>query len=635
MTAPNDNTLIPELFSSLASARSDNEFDRAALGAVCRAAATNSAQLWCPTPPHWTSVAYVGEAPQAGPPEAVFEALDRDSSATLAGWSACCLSTNMRTDRAGQGTTQPDLLAIRASIDPALLSHIGEVFSTARTLAHQLHGLQRRSLRLEELLSISFDWAATSDIGALLDRMAESASRLFGSDRATIFLWDRSTSQLVGRPALGMADGRLVIPEDRGVVGAVVQSGEPRRTTPHDHAAEADRTTDAETGYQTKSLLCVPLDTPGGERLGAFELINKLDGQFTDDDQHGLIEFAHLAAAALATAQQVEELVERRDSLVEQAASGVRMLGECAAIAALRKTIDRVADADLAVLVLGENGTGKEVVAQSIHFRSPRRNEPLLAVNCAAIAETLLESELFGHEAGAFTDARESRAGKFELADGGTILLDEIGDMSPGGQAKLLRVLEDKTVVRVGGAEPRKVDVRVIAATNRDLLARVREGKFREDLYYRLNVVTLELPPLRERDDDILLLGQHFLSGFCSSQGRKPPRFSADARRRLLSHPWPGNVRELRNIMERVAYLTEGPTVKPEELGLIAPVGETPSGEEYDAGLAEATRQFQRDHITRAIDREAGNVTAAATGLGVHRSNLYRKMRQLGMSVDG
>ena len=634
MTTPPAEPLAESLLAAVAAEKSLPDFDRAALVTVALATGAPAATLWRATPPTWTLQGASSPDPALrNVPEVLPEALDRDGYALLAGWSANCLPASESSGGAGQG----DVLAVSGAVEEQQLRRAAESFAQARSTATRLMALARQAERLDELLAISFAWAATSDTGALLERMADSAVRLFGSDRATIFLWDRAASQLVGRPAIGMPEGRLVIPEDRGLVGRVVQEGKPLRTTARDHAEEQiDRTTDEETGYRTDSLLCVPLDSPSGERLGAFELINKREGDFTDEDEAGLVEFAMLAAAALANAQQVEELIERRDSLVEQAASGVRMLGECPAIVALRKTIQRVADSDLAVLVLGENGTGKEVVAQSLHFSSPRRKEPLLAVNCAAIAETLLESELFGHEAGAFTDARESRAGKFELADGGTLLLDEIGDMSAGGQAKLLRVLEDKTVVRVGGAEPRKVDVRVVAATNKDLLESVREGKFREDLYYRLNVVTLELPPLRERGEDVLLIGEQFLRNFCEAHGRKPPKLAADARRRILSHPWPGNVRELRNLMERVAYLTEGPTVKAEDLGLIAPPGVHEGSVEDDATLADATKQFQRDHITRAIDREAGNVTAAAVALGVHRSNLYRKMQQLGMNVtDG
>jgi Nif-specific regulatory protein len=255
-------------------------------------------------------------------------------------------------------------------------------------------------------------------------------------------------------------------------------------------------------------------------------------------------------------------------------------------------------------------------------------------VNCAAIAETLLESELFGHEKGAFTDARESRPGKFELASGGTLFLDEIGDMSLGGQAKLLRVLEDKTVVRVGGSTPIQTEVRILAATNHDLAAMVRAKQFREDLFFRLNVVSLELPPLRERGDDVLKLADHFLRTFCRNMGRRAPKFSAAARKRLLEHAWPGNVRELRNLAERLAYLTTGDAVEAEDLALIDS-GATGAERlaELHGSLAEATREFQQHYIRKTIDAARGNMSGAAKRLGLHRSNLYRKMRQLDMAA--
>ena len=256
------------------------------------------------------------------------------------------------------------------------------------------------------------------------------------------------------------------------------------------------------------------------------------------------------------TRNNLSELLERHEKLVEQAAQDTLLVGESPAIQAVRATARRIADTDLAVLILGENGTGKEVVARAIHFGSRRRKHPFIAVNCAALTETLLESELFGHEKGAFTDAHEARAGKFELASGGTLFLDEIGDMSLAGQSKLLRVLEDKTIVRVGGSRPIHTDVRVLAATNQKLAELVRAKRFREDLYFRLNVVSLELPPLRERGDDVMLLAEHFLQQFCKRAGRRVPKFTAAARKRLESHTWPGNVRELRNLMERLAYLS-------------------------------------------------------------------------------
>jgi Nif-specific regulatory protein len=301
----------------------------------------------------------------------------------------------------------------------------------------------------------------------------------------------------------------------------------------------------------------------------------------------------------------------------------------------LRTTIGRVADTDLAILILGENGTGKEVVSRMIHYKSRRRDQPLVAVNCAAITETLLESELFGHEKGAFTDAHQAREGKFELASGGTLFLDEIGDLSLGGQSKLLRVLEEKVVVRVGGSMPIHTDARVVAATNQNLAQMVAEKKFREDLYYRLNVVTLEMPPLRARGDDALLLAEHFLREFCLKSHRRALTMTPLARKRLTQHAWPGNVRELRNLMERLAYLSQGDTIEAADLEFIlVPAHASHVAAASELALADATTQFQVDYINGAIARAGGNVSDAAEQLGLHRSNLYRKMRQLGMSGD-
>jgi DNA-binding NtrC family response regulator len=285
------------------------------------------------------------------------------------------------------------------------------------------------------------------------------------------------------------------------------------------------------------------------------------------------------------------------------------------------------------VLILGESGTGKEVVAQALHYQGPRGKNPFVAVNCAALTETLLESELFGHEKGSFTDARETRQGKFELADGGTLFLDEIGDMSLGGQAKLLRVLEQKVITRVGGSQPIPIDVRIVAATNTNLAEAVRSKKFREDLYYRLSVVTQVLPPLRDRPEDILLLAEYFLKQFCIQARRPSLQLAAESRRRLQAHSWPGNVRELRNLMERVAFLSPGERVEADDLAFILSPEREADHLMPAAGqtLKDATRDFQQTYIRLAIKRAQGNMSQAAEMLGLHRSNLYRKMRQLGM----
>jgi Nif-specific regulatory protein len=518
------------------------------------------------------------------------------------------------------------------SLSP-LHRRLTQLLATGLKSVRSRYQKQRRIDRLRAILEISSRWNQTQQTAELLWQIAEASTRLLSAERASIFLWDKSNRTLVGRPALGVEEDELRLPDDAGVVGQVIHSGEARRVDADEARREVDRRVDRRLGFRTRNLLCVPLRSPRGELFGAFEMINKIEGDFSDEDEVALKELAVHAAIALENTQQYEQLIRVRRQLTDQAAEGVQLIGECAVIQSLRSTVGRIADTDLAILILGENGTGKEVVAQLIHYLSHRRDQPIVAVNCAALTETLLESELFGHEKGAFTDAREARPGKFELASGGTLFLDEIGDMSLGGQAKLLRVLEEKVVVRVGGSAPIHTDARVIAATNQNLARMVRERKFREDLFFRLNVVTLDLPPLRERGDDVLLLAEHFLRQFCVKARRKPPRFTAAARKRLLGHSWPGNVRELRNLMERLAYLSPGDKVDADELAFIlAPDVPSSAVLSLDLPLTAATHRFQIEYITRQITAARDNMTEAAQRLGLHRSNLYRKMRQLGMN---
>lgn len=569
--------------------------------------------------------------------------MDQETTVAESEWLAAPLIRR----EAAAGTVLVHSSRIRGDTK-ATLDALAAAFGHCLTSVRQRQTQRRRIDELETILRLAAQWNQTHEMVPLLEQLAQAATHLLHADRASIFLWDRPNRTLVGRPALGVAGGELRIPDDGGVVGYVVQHGVPRRVSAADLAQQQqiDRRVDSKLGYQTRSLLCVPLRTPAAEMLGAFEVINKLprSGQavtgsdpaadFTDDDERLLIELADHAATALANTQELEELVATHRRLVDQAAQGVQLIGESRPIEDLRSTIGRVAKTDLAVLILGENGTGKEVVSQAIHYLSARRSQPFIPVNCAAIPETLLESELFGHEKGAFTDAQEARAGKFELARGGTLFLDEIGDLSRGGQAKLLRVLEEKIVVRVGGSKPIHTDARVIAATNQDLAEMVRQKKFREDLFFRLNVVTLVLPPLRDRADDVLLLAEHFLVDFSRKARRRVPKLSAAARKRLVQHAWPGNVRELRNLMERLAYLTAGDKIEAEDLVLMDSRGPSAGARQFDGPLTDATHDFQVEYIQRAIERARGNMTDAAELLGLHRSNLYRKMRQLGLDVE-
>ena len=311
------------------------------------------------------------------------------------------------------------------------------------------------------------------------------------------------------------------------------------------------------------------------------------------------------------------------------------MVGDSFGMVKLREQVAMAAPTNGRVLIFGENGTGKELVARNIHALSRRRSGPFVEVNCAAIPEELIESELFGHVRGAFTGAVADRRGKFELAHGGTMFLDEIGDMSLKTQAKVLRVLQEQVIDAVGGSTRIRVDARVLAATNKDLPAEIRAGRFREDLYFRLNVVPIFVPPLRERIEDIPLLADHFMAMLAREYGRRPKTFDADAAAALQRYPWPGNVRELRNLVERLMIMVPGDRVTSRDLsfleqGLPAPA----AADARPASLAplhDARDEFERQYILRALAAQQGNISRTAEVLGVERSNLYRKMRAFGI----
>ena len=313
------------------------------------------------------------------------------------------------------------------------------------------------------------------------------------------------------------------------------------------------------------------------------------------------------------------------------------LIGSGPAMQRVFATLQKVAETDLTVLVRGESGTGKELVAQALHNLSPRRQRPFVAVNCAAISRELVESELFGHEKGAFTGADARRQGRFEAADGGSILLDEIGDMPAETQAKVLRILQERSFERVGGSKPIDVDVRVIAATHRNLEDEVRKQRFREDLYYRLKVVTLELPPLRERPEDVPALAQRFLERVTTRLGLEKRQLGDAALARLVRHRWPGNVRELANVIEQAAVLAPAALIEEADLKL-GGASEAPAGSEADAvGLSfgEAKRRavdrFERGYLLEALRKSGGNISRAAEAVGMVRQSLQQKIRELGL----
>jgi len=324
--------------------------------------------------------------------------------------------------------------------------------------------------------------------------------------------------------------------------------------------------------------------------------------------------------------RELRATVDRRQTIV----------GESYVMRQLLEQVAMAAPTNGRVLIYGENGTGKELVARTIHGHSRRARGPFIEVNCAAIPEELIESELFGHMRGSFTGATADRRGKFELADGGTLFLDEIGDMSVKTQAKVLRALQEQVVEPVGGTSSVKVDVRVIAATNKDLQVEIRAGRFREDLYFRLNVIPIFVPPLRERETDVILLAEHFIGEFAREYGRRPKHLDAGAATGLRSYRWPGNVRELRNVIERLMIMVPGDTITLPHLAFLDG-GAAAADEPADAPslpLHEARDRFERDYILRALAANNGNISRTADALGVERSNLYRKMRGFGIAVS-
>jgi two-component system NtrC family response regulator len=305
------------------------------------------------------------------------------------------------------------------------------------------------------------------------------------------------------------------------------------------------------------------------------------------------------------------------------------MLGTSPQMQEVFLSIRKVATTEVPVLIVGESGTGKELVAKAIHINSSRRGSPFVVINCSAIPEALLESELFGHEKGAFTGAHIQRKGRFEMAQGGTLFLDEIGELSLSLQVKLLRFLQEQNIERVGGRETIAVDTRVLAATNKDLKQALKEGKFREDLYYRLGVVTISLPPLRRREEDILLLATSFLQRYAYDNKKKITGFTPQAIHAIKAYPWPGNVRELENRVKRAVIMAEGQKVTPIDLEL------TSSYERFEhKGLKEAREALEKELIEKAIAKNKRNITKAAEELGVSRPTLYELMEKLGISKE-
>jgi Nif-specific regulatory protein len=397
-----------------------------------------------------------------------------------------------------------------------------------------------------------------------------------------------------------------------------------------DPAADEDVSSKSLIEARLSSLLCVPLIMLD-HTLGVIYLdTNEPHVHFDEDHLQLVSAIASITAVAIENARHFEWLESENLRLLADVNLEHNMVGESPAMRQVYQFISKVALTDSTVLISGESGTGKELAARALHQNSKRAIKPFMAVNCAALAESLLESELFGHEKGAFTGAVSQKKGRLEIADGGTVFLDEIGELSPALQVKLLRVLQEREFERVGGTRTIKLDIRLLTATNRDLEELISRGAFRQDLFYRLNVVQLEMPPLRQRQEDIPLLASYFASKYSEKCNRKVLGISAEAQRRLVSYDWPGNVRELENAIERAVVLGTTERVLLEDLPeavLETEISATTPATKYHEAVAQTKKQI----ILTAMDQTKGSYTEAAKLLGVHPNYLHRLIRNLNL----
>jgi Nif-specific regulatory protein len=494
-------------------------------------------------------------------------------------------------------------------------------FSMDRVDTKDVVGLQRDHQRL--MLLYDFGKTVNShleDQDEMLDVIMSVALKTLNAERGFIALIDEDTEELSCELVRSASGGDL--PEklevSRTIVHKVLKEGVSILAVNAQEDKQYDRAKSIRE-YNIRSAVCAPF-LFRDDVLGVLYLDNRASaGSFSKDDQMFLIALCHQAGVALGNARLHRRVLQENVWLENTLKPEFQILGESEKMMKVFETIKKVAPTDITVLVQGETGTGKELVAKSIHALSPRREHPFVPVNCAAIPKELIESELFGHEKGAFTGATSAREGKFQVAHGGTIFLDEIGDMSLDLQAKVLRILEDKELQRVGGSKSITVDVRVIAATNKDLAKAVEDGLFREDLYYRLDVVSLKLPPLRERKKDIIPLAEHFIAG-------RVKKISAKAMKLMETFAWPGNVRELRNCVDRAVVLGDGKVIQPEDL----PYALRKGGQVIPAPL-ETLEHMEEDHILRVLRHTRWNKSDAARILGITRQTLDNKIKKYGI----
>lgn len=489
--------------------------------------------------------------------------------------------------------------------------------------------------RLETLIEINnLINSNYTDIRSLLTHILESSTRLTGGESSSLLLLDTETDLLYFEIALGSKGdevSKLTVKMGEGIAGWVAQNNQSLIVNDVEKDTRFYSGVDKDVGYKTSSILAVPLRMRDN-CVGVIEVINKEnDRKFTEEDLEWLEIFSNQASLAYQNARsfkKVKDELFRLQDRVESNSGYHKLIHSSSEIEELLSVTDKISQSSSPVLITGESGVGKELFAEQVHLKSPRSGEVLVRLNCAAIPEELLESELFGHVKGAFTDASNERIGRFAMADGGSIFLDEIGEISLSVQAKLLRILQNKQFEPLGSSETVSVDVRIIAATNKNLENMVEKGTFREDLYYRLNVLPVSIPPLRDRRDDIPTLSEYFLKKYALKNRKEIKGFTPDCFDVLLNYSWPGNIRELENVIERAVIITDSPVIH--NRSLLLSKSEENSFSRYNGkSLKEAVNLFKKNYIKGILDDCNFNQTEASGLLEIQRTYLSRLVKEL------
>lgn len=494
--------------------------------------------------------------------------------------------------------------------------------------------LKQEDPRLSILKDISPLLTCSLDTDLVLEIIIVTVTNLMEAKASSLLLLDRNRDVLYFELATGEKGEevkKFEVKVGKGIAGHVAKTGDPILVKDVASSELWDSTIAEATGFKTRSIACTPIKIQN-DVIGVIEIIDREDGKpIKASDMDLLNSFAELASAVIERSRKYTELKNENTCLKRTMESRYEIVGKSPGIQKVIRDSMKVANSRTTTLITGESGTGKELIARLIHRLGPRKNKKLNVVNCAALPDTLLESELFGYVRGAFTGAVGNKIGVLEATNHGTLFMDEVAEMSPSMQAKLLRVLQEGTYQMLGSTVTKTVDIRVIAATNKNLTDVVDQGGFREDLYYRLNVINIEIPPLRERRDDIEALARYFVKKYCLELGRKEMGLHDDTLEPLTSYHWPGNVRELENAIERAVVMSEGDLIHPEDLPIGGPKGWAAVDDMVGAQLKDAVESFRTAFIQKTLDHCQGSVKNAAALLGVQRTYLSRLIGRYGL----